>query len=68
MIAVGTGGIKPCVSSFGGDQFTPEQVIILLNIKVLFYFWYVLVKVDAQILKLLITKNYYLIVLFILYL
>ena len=26
LIAVGTGGIKPCVSSFGGDQFTAEQV------------------------------------------
>ena len=25
-IAVGTGGIKPCVSSFGGDQFTVDQV------------------------------------------
>lgn len=23
MIAVGTGGIKPCVSAFGGDQFGP---------------------------------------------
>ena len=25
-IAAGTGGIKPCVSSFGGDQFTSDQV------------------------------------------
>jgi len=25
LIAIGTGGIKPCVSAFGGDQFTPEQ-------------------------------------------
>ena len=22
LIAIGTGGIKPCVSAFGGDQFT----------------------------------------------
>ena len=25
VIAIGTGGIKPCVSSFGGDQFHPED-------------------------------------------
>jgi dipeptide/tripeptide permease len=25
LIALGTGGIKPCVSAFGGDQFTPDQ-------------------------------------------
>lgn len=25
MIAVGTGGIKPCVSAFGGDQFGPGR-------------------------------------------
>ena len=26
LIAFGTGGIKPNVSAFGGDQFTPDQV------------------------------------------
>uniref|UniRef100_A0A668ABE8 Solute carrier family 15 member 1 n=1 Tax=Myripristis murdjan TaxID=586833 RepID=A0A668ABE8_9TELE len=26
LIAVGTGGIKPCVSAFGGDQFDASQV------------------------------------------
>lgn len=26
LIAVGTGGIKPCVSAFGGDQFQDHQV------------------------------------------
>ena len=28
LIAVGTGGIKPCVASFGGEQFKlPEQQV-----------------------------------------
>lgn len=26
LIALGTGGIKPCVAAFGGDQFNNEQV------------------------------------------
>lgn len=26
LIAFGSGGIKPCVSAFGGDQFKPDQV------------------------------------------
>jgi dipeptide/tripeptide permease len=26
LIALGTGGIKPCVSSFGGDQFKASEV------------------------------------------
>lgn len=26
LIAIGTGGIKPCVSAFGGDQFEAGQV------------------------------------------
>ena len=26
LIGLGTGGIKPCVSAFGGDQFTADQV------------------------------------------
>lgn len=27
MIAVGTGGIKPCVSAFGGNSFKKGQVV-----------------------------------------
>ncbi|CAD7089903.1 unnamed protein product [Hermetia illucens] len=39
LIAVGTGGIKPCVSAFGGDQFKiPEQVKQLATFFSLFYF------------------------------
>ncbi|KAI5703930.1 hypothetical protein M8J76_015062 [Diaphorina citri] len=39
LIAVGTGGIKPCVSSFGGDQFiVPEQSAQLEKFFSLFYF------------------------------
>lgn len=26
LIALGTGGIKPCISAFGGDQFEEEHV------------------------------------------
>nr|XP_018670730.1 solute carrier family 15 member 2 isoform X1 [Ciona intestinalis] len=38
LIAVGTGGIKPCVSSFGGDQFKPHQVLYLSQYFAMFYF------------------------------
>jgi len=29
LIGLGTGGIKPCVSAFGADQFTSQQVFYL---------------------------------------
>ncbi|XP_077280577.1 solute carrier family 15 member 2 isoform X2 [Temnothorax americanus] len=39
LIAVGTGGIKPCVSAFGGDQFIlPQQEVQLAMFFSLFYF------------------------------
>jgi dipeptide/tripeptide permease len=39
LIAVGTGGIKPCVSAFGGDQFKlPEQERQLQTFFSVFYF------------------------------
>ena len=39
LIAIGTGGIKPCVSSFGGDQFKlPEQRLQLAQFFSIFYF------------------------------
>lgn len=39
LIAVGSGGIKPCVSAFGGDQFKlPEQAAQFATFFSLFYF------------------------------
>lgn len=37
LIAVGSGGIKPCVSAFVGDQFGPEQRHLLPKAYGLFY-------------------------------
>ncbi|XP_056636577.1 peptide transporter family 1-like isoform X3 [Diorhabda sublineata] len=39
LIALGTGGIKPCVSAFGGDQFVlPQQELQFATFFSLFYF------------------------------
>ncbi|KZC04674.1 Peptide transporter family 1 [Dufourea novaeangliae] len=39
LIAIGTGGIKPCVSAFGGDQFVlPQQERYLSTFFSIFYF------------------------------
>ena len=39
LIAIGTGGIKPCVSAFGGDQFKlPQQEKQLQQFFSIFYF------------------------------
>ncbi|MCT4640876.1 MAG: POT family MFS transporter [Bacteriovoracaceae bacterium] len=38
LIAVGSGGIKPCVSAHVGDQFKPEQKELLKKVFDLFYF------------------------------
>ncbi|XP_037085394.1 solute carrier family 15 member 2-like isoform X2 [Pollicipes pollicipes] len=39
LIALGTGGIKPCVSAFGGDQFIlPQQELQLQQFFSIFYF------------------------------
>lgn len=38
LISIGTGGIKPCVAAFGGDQFKiPEQATMLATFFSLFY-------------------------------
>eukprot|EP00053_Salpingoeca_punica_P014126 m.128236 g.128236 ORF g.128236 m.128236 type:complete len:728 (+) comp16387_c0_seq2:109-2292(+) len=38
LIAIGTGGIKPCVSSFGGDQFTDPDPQLIQTYFTYFYF------------------------------
>ncbi|CAH1793140.1 unnamed protein product [Owenia fusiformis] len=38
LIGIGTGGIKPCVSAFGGDQFRSDQVNQLTQFFSVFYF------------------------------
>jgi len=39
LIALGSGGIKPCVAAFGGDQFKiPEQAAQIGTFFSLFYF------------------------------
>eukprot|EP00117_Sycon_ciliatum_P045893 scpid51422/ scgid2193/ Solute carrier family 15 member 1; Intestinal H(+)/peptide cotransporter; Oligopeptide transporter, small intestine isoform; Peptide transporter 1 len=38
LVAIGTGGIKPCVSSFGGDQFRDDQSHLIPRYFSVFYF------------------------------
>lgn len=38
LIAVGTGGIKSCVSAFIGDQFGPGQEKLMDSVFAMFYF------------------------------
>lgn len=39
LIAIGSGGIKPCVAAFGGEQFKlPEQSVQLARFFSMFYF------------------------------
>ena len=37
IIALGTGGIKPCVSAFGGSQFEPHQTRYINNFFSVYY-------------------------------
>lgn len=37
LVALGTGGIKPCVAAFGGDQFDPKNPLLVVFFS-LFYF------------------------------
>ena len=37
LLAIGTGGVKPCVPSFGGDQFSSDQVFLFYT-TIIFHF------------------------------
>jgi dipeptide/tripeptide permease len=38
LVGIGTGGIKPCVSSMGADQFQADQVEVIASFFSIFYF------------------------------
>jgi POT family proton-dependent oligopeptide transporter len=50
LIMVGAGGIKPCVSAFVGDQFRPEQRLLLERIYGWFYWVINLGSASAKLL------------------
>lgn len=50
LIAIGAGGIKPCVSAFVGDQFRPDQGHLLQKVYGLFYWMVNLGSATASLL------------------
>ncbi len=50
LIAIGAGGIKPCVSAFVGDQFKPDQKHLLQKVYGLFYWMVNLGSATASLL------------------
>ncbi len=50
LIAVGSGGIKPCVSAYVGDQFRPSQTRMLERVYGLFYWMVNLGSVSSTLL------------------
>jgi POT family proton-dependent oligopeptide transporter len=50
LIAIGAGGIKPCVSAFVGDQFRPDQKHLLQKVYGLFYWMVNLGSATASLL------------------
>ncbi|MCS7338633.1 MAG: POT family MFS transporter [Verrucomicrobiae bacterium] len=58
LIAFGSGGIKPCVSAFMGDQFKPEQRHLLQKAYAAFYWMINLGSTAAFLIIPWIRKNY----------
>jgi len=50
LIAIGAGGIKPCVSAFVGDQFRPDEKHLLAKVYGLFYWMVNLGSASASLL------------------
>ena len=58
LIAIGAGGIKPCVSAFVGDQFRPDQKGLLQKVYGLFYWMVNLGSATASLLIPFMLKRY----------
>jgi POT family proton-dependent oligopeptide transporter len=58
LIAIGAGGIKPCVSAFVGDQFLPDQKSLLAKVYGLFYWMVNLGSASASLLIPLLLVKY----------
>lgn len=58
IIAVGTGGIKPCVAAFGGDQFGKDKIDLLPVFFSVFYFSINAGSVLSTILTPILRSNY----------
>lgn len=49
LIALGTGGIKPCVAAFGGDQFLEHQVRVInasTYVYILYIIYHIIIIID----------------------
>ena len=58
LIAMGAGGIKPCVSAFVGDQFGPDQKHLLQKVYGLFYWMVNLGSASASLLIPFLLRRY----------
>ena len=49
LLAIGTGGIKPCVAAFGGDQFHPRSSEMDRALQSFFSLFYFVVNAASMI-------------------